>query len=208
MAALSYTKTGAKSTGNVSLDKSVFGLDVKSTQLLKQVYLASQANARNNVAHVKTRGEVRGGGRKPWRQKGTGRARFGSSRNPIWRGGGAVFGPRTKDNHSLRTSSGLRKQALRQALSLAAGSGRISVIEALPASGKTAELKKILAKIGFDKGLVIVAAQADKLIRASRNLADVRLVYASQLSAGDVLDSYQILIEKPALEVISERLKG
>src|SRR6478752_3221532 len=93
MPVATYTKTGNKATTAAKLDKKVFGLEVANHDLLKQAYLAYLANGRENLAVVKKRGEVRGGGKKPWRQKGTGRARFGSSRNPIWRGGGIAFGP-------------------------------------------------------------------------------------------------------------------
>ena len=93
MAVATYTKAGAKATTAAKLDKAVFGVDVANHELLKAAYVAYMANGRDNLAIVKTRGLVRGGGKKPWKQKGTGRARFGSTRNPIWRGGGVVFGP-------------------------------------------------------------------------------------------------------------------
>src|SRR4051812_30760004 len=100
MAVSTFTKAGAKATTAAKLDKAVFGVEVKSHDLLKQAYLAYLANGRENFAVSKSRGEVRGGGAKPWRQKGTGRARFGSSRNPIWRGGGVAFGPTGLENYS------------------------------------------------------------------------------------------------------------
>ena len=93
MAVATYTKAGAKASTPAKLDKTVFGVDAKNHQLLKDAYLAYLAGGRDNNAVTKKRGEVRGGGRKPWRQKGTGNARFGSSRNPIWRGGGVALCP-------------------------------------------------------------------------------------------------------------------
>src|SRR5579859_3788007 len=107
MAMATYTKSGNKATTAAKLDKQVFGVEVKDHGLLQQAYLAYMANGRQNLAVVKTRGLVSGGGKKPWKQKGTGRARFGSSRNPIWRGGGIVFGPTGLENysHSLSTQS-------------------------------------------------------------------------------------------------------
>jgi large subunit ribosomal protein L4 len=93
MATPTYSKTGNKATAAVKLDKAIFEVEIKNHELLKQAYLTYLANDRGNLAVTKTRGLVRGGGRKPWQQKGTGRARFGSSRNPIWRGGGIAFGP-------------------------------------------------------------------------------------------------------------------
>jgi large subunit ribosomal protein L4 len=93
MSVPTFTKAGAKATAAAKLDKTVFDVDVKNHELLKQAYIAYHANGRENLAKTLRRGEVRGGGRKPWKQKGTGRARFGSIRVPIWRGGGIVFGP-------------------------------------------------------------------------------------------------------------------
>src|SRR5687767_4981175 len=95
-----YTSKGTKATTPVKLDKEVFGIEVTSHQLLKDVYTAYLANGRRNLAVTKTRGLVSGGGKKPWKQKGTGRARFGSSRVPIWRGGGITFGPTGNENYS------------------------------------------------------------------------------------------------------------
>src|SRR5580698_5725607 len=127
MAVATYTKTGTKATTPAKLDKAVFGVDAKNHELLKAAYVAYLANGRGNLAVTKTRGLVSGGGRKPWRQKGTGRARFGSSRNPIWRGGGIAFGPTGEENYSKQLNLKAKRLALRQALSLANTSGNIVV---------------------------------------------------------------------------------
>src|SRR6266446_341125 len=116
MAVATYTKSGTKATDPAKLDKAIFGLEVKNQQLLKDAYLSHLANGRTNNAVAKRRGEVRGGGRKPWRQKGTGNARFGSSRNPIWRGGGVAFGPTGLENYTRKLNIGAKRTALRQAL--------------------------------------------------------------------------------------------
>src|SRR6185437_12915070 len=129
MAVATYTKAGAKATTAVTLDKKVFGLKVTNHQLLKEAYLAYLGNGRTAAARTKKRGEVSGGGKKPWRQKGTGNARFGSSRNPIWRGGGIAFGPTGEQNYAAKLSVQAKRQALRQALSLAAASDKITVID-------------------------------------------------------------------------------
>src|ERR1700746_1524972 len=129
MAVATYTKSGTKATTAAKLDKAVFGVMPTNHVLLKEAYVAYLANGRDNLAVTKTRGLVSGGGKKPWRQKGTGRARFGSSRNPIWRGGGIAFGPTGNENYSRKISVSAKKQALRQALSLAAHEDRIKVIE-------------------------------------------------------------------------------
>src|SRR4051812_4309488 len=127
MAVATYTKAGTKATTAAKLDKAVFGVEAKNHELLKSAYVAHQANGRENAAVVKTRGLVRGGGKKPWKQKGTGRARFGSSRNPIWRGGGIVFGPTGEENYSEQINTKAKRQAVRQALTLANTAGKVSV---------------------------------------------------------------------------------
>jgi large subunit ribosomal protein L4 len=127
MAVSTYNKAGVKATTTAKLDAAVFGLEITSHELLKEAYTAYLANGRDNLAVTKTRGLVRGGGKKPWKQKGTGRARFGSTRNPIWRGGGIVFGPTGDENYTKTLSTKARRQAIRQALSLKADA--IKVIE-------------------------------------------------------------------------------
>src|SRR6267154_2460943 len=114
MPVATYTKTGTKATTPAKLDKAIFGVEVKNHQLLKDAYLSYLANGRDNHAVVKKRGQVSGGGRKPWQQKGTGNARFGSSRNPIWRGGGVAFGPSGSENYSRKFNVAARRTAVRQ----------------------------------------------------------------------------------------------
>src|SRR5207244_4044483 len=116
MTVVTFTSAGTKATTPAKLNKNVFGVEVKNHELLKQAYLAYLGNARTNAARTKTRGEIRGGGKKPWRQKGTGRARFGSSRNPIWRGGGITFGPTGNENHTIKLTTSSKRTALKQAL--------------------------------------------------------------------------------------------
>ena len=124
-----YTASGTKATTAAKLDAKVFGVTPESHELLKQAYDAYLANGRLNLAVTKTRGLVSGGGKKPWKQKGTGRARFGSSRVPIWRGGGITFGPTGEENYSKQLNTKAKRLAIRQALSLASTAGKISVIE-------------------------------------------------------------------------------
>ena len=132
----------ATKPAKATLSKDVFAVDVPNHELVKLAYDAFLANNRTASATTLQRGEVRGGGKKPWRQKGTGRARFGSSRNPIWRGGGVVFGPRGNENYKLKLSKTSKRVALRQALTLANEAKKIHVIDA-PATAKTAEMAKI-----------------------------------------------------------------
>src|SRR6478609_8335181 len=141
MAVATYTKAGAAASTAAKLDKSVFGVDIKNHDLLKQAYVTYLANGRDNLAATKTRGLVSGGGRKPWKQKGTGRARFGSSRNPIWRGGGIVFGPTGEENYTKQMNVKAKRLAIRQALTVAATSNKVAVIDDITVKdGKTAEL--------------------------------------------------------------------
>src|SRR5581483_9423334 len=150
--ALTYTSTGAKAAATTKLDKQVFEVMPSNHTLLKEAYVAYLGNGRLSLATTKTRGEVSGGGKKPWRQKGTGRARFGSSRNPIWRGGGIVFGPTGEENYTKKLPTEAKRLAIRQALSLASADNKIVVVEKLVSKeGKTAELAKLLAKLGLKR---------------------------------------------------------
>lgn len=208
MAVGTYTKAGAKAATPAKLDKAIFGVKVKNHQLLKDAYLAYLANGRKNFAKTKKRGEVRGGGAKPWRQKGTGRARFGSSRNPIWTGGGVAFGPTGNENYSRRISLQAKRLAIRQALSLAAESDKLIVIETLACpDGKVKPTISLLQKIGATGSVLLVVSQKDELVeRATRNLINVKVVQAKYLSVYDILNADQIVISKKALEIVQEWL--
>src|ERR1700743_927455 len=139
MAVSTFTASGTKATTPAKLSKEVFGVEVANHQLVRQAYDTYLANGRENLAVVKTRGLVSGGGKKPWKQKGTGRARFGSSRNPIWTGGGIAFGPTGDENYSKQLNIKAKRVAIRQALTLAEQAGKIVVIEDIVSKdGKTA----------------------------------------------------------------------
>lgn len=208
MAVTTYTKAGAKAATPAKLDKSVFGIEVKSHDLLKQAYLAYLANGRENLAVAKRRGEVRGGGAKPWRQKGTGRARVGSSRNPVWTGGGVAFGPTGQENYSHKMNLKAKHTALRQALSVAAKENRIKIIEDFDArDGKVKNAANLLQKTDSNGSvLLVVANKDDKLTRATNNLPKVKLVQAKYLQVFDILNADCMLITKSGLEMIHEWL--
>jgi large subunit ribosomal protein L4 len=204
-----YTKSGAKSAAKISLDKQIFGLEVKNHELLKKAYLAYLANSRTPSAKVKTRGLVRGGGAKPFRQKGTGRARVGSSRTPIWRGGGIIFGPTGYENHSIKISSQQKRLALRQALSLASQENRISIIDELTsADGKTSSTVELLKKIDGSKGRILLAVSSvdQKLMRATRNIKEAKLANINYLTVFDILNADKIIITKNALDSLNNWL--
>lgn len=210
MAIATYTKSGNKATTAAKLDKTVFGVKPKNHELLKAAYIAYLANGRGNLAQTKTRGLVSGGGRKPWKQKGTGRARFGSSRNPIWRGGGVAFGPTGEENYTQKLHVSAKRQAIRQALSLKAEANAIKVIETFECKDGTVKpTLKLLEKIEATGSVLIVVSNKDDLVeRATRNLANVKAVQAKYLNVYDVVNADNIVISQKALEVVHEWLGG
>ncbi|MDB5161328.1 MAG: ribosomal protein [Candidatus Saccharibacteria bacterium] len=208
MAVATFTKSGTKAATAVTLDKSVFGVEVKGHELLKQAYLAYLANGRVNSAVTKKRGQVSGGGAKPWRQKGTGRARFGSSRNPIWTGGGIAFGPTGNENYTKKINIGAKRLAIRQALTVAAKEDKVKVIEDFTSpDGKIKPTLNLLTKIGATGTVLILVAEKNDLVdRATRNLSNVKTVQANYANVFDLMNADNIVITKKALETISEWL--
>lgn len=209
MAVPTFTKAGAKATAAAKLDKAVFGVEVANHELLKQAYVAYLANGRENLAVTKTRGEVRGGGKKPWKQKGTGRARFGSSRVPIWRGGGITFGPTGLENYTHKLPTATKRVALRQALTTASDANKIVVVEDVALKGKTAEAVKFFDKINVTRNiLLVVDTKHDDVTRATSNLQNVKVVNAQYLNVYDILNADSIVVTSKALAVVHEWLGG
>lgn len=208
MSVATFTKTGSKAATPAKLNKEVFGLEVTNHELLKQAYVNYLANGRINLAVTKKRGEVSGGGKKPWKQKGTGRARFGSSRNPIWRGGGIAFGPTGNENYTKKLSTEAKRQALRQALSV--GQDKIKVVETFECKdGKVKPTIALLSKLGATRNVLLVVSEKDQLVeRATRNLTEVKAVQATYLNVYDVLNADTIVVSKKALDMIHEWLGG
>lgn len=188
-----------------TLPKSVFAVEVRNHELLKLAYDAYLANNRLASATTKQRGEVRGGGKKPWRQKGTGRARFGSIRNPIWRGGGIVFGPRGNENYTKKISKTSKRVALRQALTVKADKVLVAEIKT---TGKTAEVAKFLKENKLNRRVLIVAEKTDELIRATNNISEALLVSPMYLNVFDILNADHIVIAPKAIEAIESWLGG
>jgi len=205
-----FTKSGTKAATAAKLDASVFAVMPENHELLKLAYTAYLANGRENHAVTKTRGLVSGGGKKPWKQKGTGRARFGSSRNPIWRGGGIAFGPTGEENYTIKVNVSAKRLALRQALSMAAEEGRIKVIETIEyKDGKVAPIAALLAKLEVTGRTLLVADHKDdKAERATRNLQQVKIVQANYLNVYDLMNADSIVINEKALTMINEWLGG
>ena len=188
-----------------TLPKSVFAVEVRNHELLKLAYDSYIANNRLASATTKQRGEVRGGGKKPWRQKGTGRARFGSIRNPIWRGGGIVFGPRGNENYTKKISKTSKRVALRQALTVK--SDKVLVAD-IKTTGKTAEVAKFLKENNLNRRVLIVAEKTDELIRATNNISEALLVSPMYLNVFDILNADHIVIAPKAIETIENWLGG
>lgn len=210
MAVPTYTKSGTKATTAAKLDAAVFNIVPENHELLKLAYVAYLANGRENLAVAKTRGLVSGGGKKPWKQKGTGRARAGSSRNPIWRGGGIAFGPTGEENYRKEVNVKAKRLAIRQALSLAAEDKKITVIESVVLKeAKTAEFAKLLKKIEVGKRvLVVVEDKTKELVQAARNLSDVKIVQANYVNVFDTMNADTIVVTEGALKIISAWLGG
>ena len=199
-----YTKTGSKATTTVKLSESVFGL-IPNHDLIGLAYRAYLANGRVGVAKTLTRAEVSGGGRKPWKQKGTGRARFGSTRVPQWRHGGVVWGNTGEENYTMVISKTSKRIAIAQALSLKAEAKVISVIEAFDCpDGKSKQAADLLAKIGATGNVLVVVDSKDALLdRATRNVTGVIAVQALYLNVFDIVNADSIIITKSALELIA-----
>lgn len=181
----------------------------KGIQTLKEVIVAIRANMRLGTHSTKTRGEVRGGGKKPFRQKGTGRARAGSTRSPLWSGGGVVFGPKPRD-YSKKINAQVRKLALSRALFDRASAGEIDVIEAWQVSApKTKEINQIVARIApKGKVLIVDAPFSTEAIRAARNICRVSIQEAAKLNPLDLAQYQKIIMSAKALEAILARVNG
>jgi large subunit ribosomal protein L4 len=200
---VTYTKSGTKSDKSTKLDKLIFGLE-PNHQLISLAYNAYLANGRSAGAETLTRGMVRGGGRKPWRQKGTGRARVGSSRVPNWRGGGIVFGPTGAENHTINMPTKMKRQAIKQALSMQAKDNKIAIIETFSCpDGKVKPTLELLAKIKAEGNILLVVSVKDLLVdRATRNISGLKAIEAKYLNVYDIMNSDLILISEKSVPVI------
>lgn len=195
-------------TTKMTLPKEVFAVEVPNHELLKRAYNSYLANSRSAHPQTKTRGLVSGGGRKPWRQKGTGRARVGSIRSPIWRGGGIVFGPMGNENHTIRLSKTSKHVALRQALTLAAKADKV-IVKDIKTTGKTKEITSFLSDNKLDRSvLLVVDEKTPELIRATNNLKNVELVRSTYLSVFRVLNADAIVMTPAALKTVRDWLAG
>lgn len=187
----------------IELDPAVFAVKVKAG-LIEQAVNTHLANRRQVIAHTKTRGEVRGGGRKPWKQKGTGRARQGSIRSPQWKGGGVVFGPRNTRVFSRKMNVHSKRLALLMSLSDKAQQDRLTILKDLVLTApKTKEFMTVMKKFPVGKsGLIITATTDQSLIRASRNVPRIEIIRADSLNTYDILRHQRLTILQAALPII------
>lgn len=188
------------------LPKSIFEAEIKP-DLMHQAYLRQLANARLGTHKTKTRSEVAGGGRKPWRQKGTGRARHGSIRSPIWVGGGAAHKPQPRD-YSQRMPRKMRRAALRSALSVKAGDKQITVLDELNmAEPKTREMTEILkALAGDESALILLPARSENVEKSVRNIPKAKVLHASYVNVRDLLHYDRLIMPIGSIEVLQKYL--
>ncbi len=208
-----YNQKGEK-VDAMDLPESVFGVKM-NPDLVYQVAVTQAANRRRVTAHTKDRGEVSGGGKKPWRQKGTGRSRHGSNRSPIWRHGGVVFGPRNDKVYGGKVNKKMRRKALAMALSAKASEGTMVLIDKIefdaPKTKTMAQTLEAVKKVNenFKKGKVLVALPEfeKNAVLSGRNIADVEMIEAAKLNALDLLNARCLLLPAAAVRVM-EKIAG
>lgn len=205
---LKVINQAGEEAGKVSVSNEVFGVEVNS-QVMFDAVQVYQSNMRQATAKVLTRSEVRGGGKKPWRQKGTGRARAGSNRSPLWRHGGIVFGPTGTQNYKLSQNKKAHALAVKSALTLKAQNKDIIVVDALnfeaPSTKAAVDfLTKANAKA---KTLIVIADDNDNLVASARNIPGVIVVKTNNLSVYDVLNTNSLVFTKEAIKAVEGDLK-
>jgi large subunit ribosomal protein L4 len=189
--------------GSVELSDGVFGSEINDV-LIYELVKSANANMRQGTHKAKERSEVRGGGAKPWRQKGTGRARHGSIRSPIWKGGGATFGPRPR-SYRIELPRSIKRSAYRSLFSLKAKQGSIKVVEDFTVSGKTRDMAKIGKALSVSKGLLISGSDDLPLRRSIRNIPWLIYNNVNRISGRDVFYSKNLIITESALKKLNER---
>jgi large subunit ribosomal protein L4 len=197
--------TSKKKVSDLELDERIFNAEVKD-YLLHDVVRMQLAKRRAGTASTRNRSAVRGGGRKPYRQKGTGRSRAGTIRSPLWRGGGVIFGPTARD-FGLSIPKKVRKQALRGALSARAVEGKLLVLNQFQLKEiKTKSFVEILSRFGMENALIVIDGENLNLERSARNVQGVKVLRVDGLNVYDILNHEHLIVIKGAVEKIQERL--
>ena len=202
---LKVLNQAGEQVSTVSVSAHVFG-EKEATQAIHDAVVVYQANMRQDTAKTKKRDEVSGGGKKPWRQKGTGRARAGSNRSPIWVGGGTVFGPTGVQNHTIKQNRKEHNLALRSAWSSMVKD--LIVVDKLEVEPKTKALVKVLKDLKAEgKVLVVLSEENENLFRAGSNIANVVLTGVDNVSVYDLLYFDKVVLDKATLKVVEENLE-
>lgn len=197
------SQTG-KEVSTITLDKEVFGVEVNE-QVMFDAVMTYLANRRQATAKTKKRYEVSGGGKKPFRQKGTGRARAGSSRSPIWVGGGTVFGPDGNQNFKIKQNKKEHKLALKSALTKQVNN--LVVLDNLTVEGKTKEVVSVLKALNIANNKVLLVSEDEKVLQGSRNLNNVLVVSKNNISVYDLLNSETLIMVEADVKELEEGLK-
>lgn len=191
--------------GEIELNEALFGVAVRP-HILHDVVQMQRANRRQGTACTKTRSEVSGSSKKPWRQKGTGRARSGSRKSPIWRGGGTVFGPKPRDYGYLLPKK-VRRLALKMALSARCAEKNLIVLEGFDMETiKTKEFVRVMQNLAVENGLVITTEKDDMLVKSSRNVPGFKTLPVEGLNVYDILLHRRLIILKPSIDSLEKRL--
>ncbi|MCI5210804.1 MAG: 50S ribosomal protein L4 [Candidatus Electrothrix sp. ATG2] len=205
MSVCDVVNTSAEKVAEIEVNDNLFGVDV-DTGILHEVVCMQRANRRRGTASTKTRGEVRGGGAKPWRQKGTGRARAGSNNSPIWRGGGTTFGPRPRD-YSYSMPKKVRRLALRMALSARMSEGNLVVLDQFAMDApKTKEFVDVMKTFDFDQCLIVVDDGSANLQLSVRNAVGYKTLPVAGLNVYDILKYPKLMLIQSSLEQLEARL--
>ena len=205
MAVTEVFNTDNKKVGEVELNDALFGLEVKK-HILHDVVKMQLANRRAGTACTKTRTEVRGGGAKPYRQKGTGRARAGTNNSPLWRGGGVTFGPKPRD-YSYKLPKKVRKLGVRMALSARFSENNMIVLDGFDlADIKTKKFAEVMKKLNIENGLIVIPEKNENLEKSSRNVLGYKVIPADGLNVYDILLHRSLVLLQPCLGQLEERL--
>lgn len=192
--------------GSVELNENIFGVEVNE-HVMHQAVVQYLANQRQGTKSAKTRAEVRGGGRKPWRQKGTGRARQGSIRSPQWTGGGVVFAPKPRD-FSFKLNKKVKRLALKSALTTKVNNEKFVVVDELKLNEiKTKEMKKVLDNLNVNKGLIVLEENNKNVLLSARNIPNVKTAGVNTINVYDILKYESFVVTKEALAKIEEVYK-
>ena len=203
MANVSVYNMEGKEVGTVELNDAVFGVEVNE-HLVHMAVVQQLANNRQGTQKAKTRGEVSGGGRKPWRQKGTGHARQGSTRSPQWKGGGVVFAPVPRD-YSFKMNKKEKRAALKSVLSDKVAGGKLVVLDELKFDEiKTKKFAAVMNNLKVEKGLVVIAENDANVVMSARNLADIDTALANMINTYDIMKAKTLVLTKDAVAKIEE----